>query len=156
MRVSQTVDPVIPSQAGIYLPAGSPPLPGSVKWQRPERKKILGQPVQKMYNSSRNPNPSRNLAVSGPPSLRIAKAAQGDSKLELLGSVSALYCVLLDILHVPMYVGMHACICGSTACIYMYIYIHAYTHTSECIGSFIYLLMFALLCKMCNHVYSYV
>eukprot|EP00439_Symbiodinium_sp_Y106_P084500 s254_g25.t2 len=39
-----------PMQAGIYLPAGSPPLPGSVKWQRPERKKILGQPVQKMYN----------------------------------------------------------------------------------------------------------
>ncbi|CAE7567469.1 IQUB [Symbiodinium sp. CCMP2456] len=29
-----------PTQAGIYLPAGSPPLPGSVKWQRPERKKI--------------------------------------------------------------------------------------------------------------------
>ena len=32
----------LPSQAGIYLPAGSPPLPGSVKWQRPERKKMLG------------------------------------------------------------------------------------------------------------------
>ncbi|CAE7652223.1 IQUB, partial [Symbiodinium pilosum] len=51
-----------PMQAGIYLPAGSPPLPGSVKWQGPEPKQIV-KAAKSDAKSQRHPNEYKEEAA---------------------------------------------------------------------------------------------